>query len=427
MLIKRFKDLFDSHKKRRFYTIIISAILLFCTLGISTSCIRDTALIINDIIIYENEELGFSISFPKEWKDRYIIKEIDNRIEVSSKKNFEFGGLLFTIERLIGELITEEDIERSPSKEVIILKGNGYTYIVRYPSDMQYPPDNEELIKEYKSMFEQIPSICKTIDILGNECPKASNEGFKVVGSSFFTMEIPKNWEIQTFTDWPLLWEIYLANDEIKENEEDWYNQKDNTIVSKMNKIGEIEIIPYKSEELNYHEMTTVYITDEEIFSKVRISLDNNNSNGEIMGKIKDSFVMTGGFYNIVDLQTDAQRYLDGGGKKVFGKIESFEVEDEYPVAVQINVMDFIPDGPDDNNPNGFYIKDLNKRERYPADSGVSIAPLIAPNYNTYGVYEIFPLDQTFIESQQLLKDSFYYFIIGRDGQLKIMLQQYIP
>lgn len=427
MFIKRFNNLFDSRKKKKGFTIMVAVILLLATLGVCVSCTQDTSSKTNDMIIYENENLGFSIGFPKGWEDRYILEEIDNGITVISKRNSEFGGLLFSIERLVGELITEEDMEQAPSSEVIILQGNGYTYIVRYPSDMQYPPDDVELSEEYELMSEQVPDICKSIDILGGKYPEASNDGFKVIGSSFFTAEIPRKWEIHASTEWPLLWELYVAGDEIKESEGGSDNQKDNTIAVKMNKIGEIEMVPYKSEGPDDDQMTTVYITSEEIFSKARISLDIDNPNREIIDKIKNSFVFTGSPYTVVDLQTDAQRYLDGGGKKIFGQIEDFEMEDGIPIAVQIKVMELIPDDSNDNNSNGFHIKDLNKTERYSMENGVSIAPLIAPNYNTYGIYKIHPLDEIFIESYEHLKDFYYDFIIGSDGELKIILGHYIP
>lgn len=422
MLKKRFNSLFDSRKKKKGFTIMLAAILLLATLGLCVSCTRGNASEAKNVITYENEALGFSLKFPKEWEDRYIIEELDDRIDVFSKKNYE-AGLLFSIRRIIGELITEEDMEREPVREQIILQGNGYTYFVRYPSDVQYPPDDEELSKEYESMYKQVSDILKSANILGDQYPKALNDGFKVVGSSFFTVEIPKKWEIHTFTEWPLLWELYISEDKV-EDEKNSHNQDSTAAVDK---IGEIEMIPYHIKEPDDDPRTTAYVTNEEIFRKARISLDIDVPNREIIDKIKDSFVFTRGPYTVVDLQTDAQRYFDSGGKKIFGQVEDFEMENGMPVAVRIKVMEFIKDGPNDNNPNGFHIEDLNKTERYSADLGVSVAPLVAPNYNTYGVYEVLPLDQAFIESHDFLKNSYYDFIIGSDGQLKIMLAHYIP
>lgn len=96
-------------------------------------------------------------------------------------------------------------------------------------------------------------------------------------------------------------------------------------------------------------------------------------------------------------------------------------------MAVRINVMEFLTDDPNDEYPNGFRIEDLNQIETYSLDFGVSIAPLVAPNYNTYGIYEIPILDESFIKNYENYKNAFYNFIIGSDGQLKIVLGHYVP
>jgi len=67
---------------------------------------------------------------------------------------------------------------------------------MRLPSDVQYPME-EELSDDYIAMSKQISKVAKGIELLGNQKPQASNEGFKVVGSSFFTVEIPENWDIK--------------------------------------------------------------------------------------------------------------------------------------------------------------------------------------------------------------------------------------
>jgi len=89
--------------------------------------------------------------------------------------------------------------------------------------------------------------------------------------------------------------------------------------------------------------------------------------------------------------------------------------------------MKFIPDGPGDDNPNGFLIEDLNQTKTYTLDWGVHIVPLVAPNHHTYGIYEMPLLDETFINNYPDYGQFFYDFIIGSDGQLKFVLGRYIP
>ena len=256
---------------------------------------------------------------------------------------------------------------------------------------------------------KQVSEIIKSISSVGNQKPKALNEGFKVVGTSFFTLEIPSDCDIKTFEDSVLLWDIYKGND----------------------RIGYIDMVPYKaieSTEENIGDENIIHMTNDEIQRKARIQLFTDDLDQTAKEKIKESFLFTDGPYNVVDLQFTAGLYLGGGGKKIFGKIEDIHMENGVPMAINIKVMEFISDGPDgEKNPNGFHIKDLNKIEGYSLESSVLVAPLVAPNYNTYGTYGIYPLDEVFIESYEHLKDFFYDFIIGKDGQLKIILGHYVP
>ena len=408
---KRFASLFDLRRKRKAMISLMMAVLILGIIGLSAGCNQDTDSKTEDSIIYKNEILGFSLKFPSDWKDKYIIKESVDDISIFNKKvyeNYNGAGRLLTIERVTGELITKEDMQQAPVGGQIILQGNGYTYFTIEPSDVQYPPDDKELSRDYKAMSERIPEIYHSISILGGQKPKAKNEGFKVVGSSFFTVEIPNDWELKLIEGFPLLWNIYAGN----------------------NNVGEIEFIPYKSEGTN--ETTTddgmmrVYLFNDETSREMRITLNPVYADNATMEKIKNSFEFKAGPYNVVDLQYAAEQYLARGGKKVFGTIEDFQMENGKPVAVRVNVMKFLTDNPNNEYPDGFRIEDLNKIETYPLD-GVHIVPFAAPNYNTYGLYEMPLLDETFINNYKNYKHFYYDFIIGSDGQLKIVLGHYVP
>ena len=275
---------------------------------------------------------------------------------------------------------------------------------------MQYPPDDKEVSSDYEDMSGQITNVPNWMSILGNQKPKAANEGFKVAGSSFFTVEIPNDWELKVQDGSAPGWDIYAGD----------------------NHAGWINLIPYKSESPEagntandnwMHE----YLFNDETFREVRITINSEYADRDLMGKIKNSFEFTNGAFSVVDLQSNAAQYLAGGGRKVFGTIEDFDMENGKPVAVHVNVMNFLTDNPDDEYPNGFRIEDLNQVETYPLDFGVSIAPLVAPDYNTYGIYEMPLLDENFIKNYKNYKDFYYNFIIGSDGQLKIILGHYVP
>lgn len=409
-MLNRFFSIFDVRNKKRSLASMLILMLILSTLGLCISCTQNNGSGTGDMITYENETLGFSLKFPGDWEDKYLIEETDNNIAVFQKETYEKdegGGLLFSIERLIGELITKEDMEQAPTSEQIVLQGNGYTYFKRLPPDVQYPPEDEKLSSEYRAMFEQVSGILHSISILGDKKPEAINEGYRVVGTSFFIAEIPADWELKPLEEFPIYWGIYAGD----------------------NKVGSIDLIPYKSERENTAnpDIMTKYLINDERYRTIRITLDEDHADPVIMEKIKNSFEFIGGPYNVVDLQSAAEEYIAGGGKKVFGKIEAIEIENDNPIAVHVKVMKFIPDGPDGESPNGFQIEDLKQTKTYSLDFGVTVAPLVAPNYTNYGVYEMLMLDGSFIQNYENYGDYFYDFIIGRDGQLKIILGHYVP
>ena len=68
------------------------------------------------------------------------------------------AGLLFSVDRQVGELITKEDIAQAAAPRKIVLQGNGYTYFVNLPSDVQYPVDDQTLSDEYTATRGRDPA-----------------------------------------------------------------------------------------------------------------------------------------------------------------------------------------------------------------------------------------------------------------------------
>ena len=364
--------------------------------------------VIDSELVYKNETLGFSIYFPEEWKDKYIIEESDNHISVFAKQIYDTGqgGFLFTINRAIGEMITQKDMNMEPVPAKIIMQGNGYTYFYRLPTDINYPVNDEDLSKHYQEMSSQIEYALQGFSLLGDQRPKAVNDGFKVVGSSYFTAEIPDEWDIKPLEHLPV-WNIYDGD----------------------NPVGMIQMLPYEAgENIRYTDDNAMreYLFDEEVFRKMNITLYGKFADESIMDKIKTSFYFAGGPFNVIDLESAANLYIAQGCKKVFGAIDSFEIENGKPVAVIVNVMEFIPDGPNDNNPNGFRIEDLKYTETYIIEHGVNVAALAPPNYNSYEMYYMPMLDENFVNNYDY-KNLFFDFIVGNDGKLLVVLGHYIP
>lgn len=361
-----------------------------------------------DGTVYENRVLGFSVRFPEDWKGRYVVKESEGSVSFFSKRvhdaypNF---GRLFTIERMIGELVTEEDMEQAPVPGKIVARGNGYTYLVRFPSDVQYLPGDEQLSRDYLGMYEQVSEVCGTLSLLPAGGPKAVNRGFKVVGSSFFTVEVPRTWDLKASQEAPLCWDVY----------------SEGTV------IGSIELVPYGTVKPAGDSRRQEYVSSESFRRTARIALDPRYADARRMKAIRESFRFVEGPFTVVDLLSNAERYLALGGTRVFGKIEGFDTQDGTPVAVRVRVMRLVGGEAGGEPADRPRIEDLNEIRTYPLDFGVYIAPLVPPHYRTYGTYEMFLLDEDFIERHPDYDEFFYDFIVGRAGDLKIVLGHYVP
>lgn len=381
-------------------------LLIFILIGsiIFSSCTKETSSDPKSEIQFSSEEFNFSLEIPSQWKDKYITEDYENGVNFYSKNNRDFGGLVFSIERLVGELITEEDMEQAPVSQKILLQENGYTYILRMPSDVQFALDNNKLKKEYEEMQGLVDDMTSSIKVLNDSRLSPRMEGYKAIGSSFFTLELPEDWDVKTSEDYNLRWEIYSGE----------------------NTLGDIELLPYRSIYSTLYLETDLnkLLVDDELQRKARISLNDEDGFKEVLQNIFLTFEFTPSPYTIVDVQTAASEYLSGGGKKVFGQIEDIDPLDGEPQSITIKSMEFIQDESSDT---GFAINDLNTKEDYSIEGGVLIAPLMPPNYNRYEAYGMFMMDNEFIQSYEHLYDLYYDFIIGADGQLKIIMGFYLP
>ena len=365
--------------------------------------ISDISTIRSIELTYVNDDLGFKMEFPKECLDQYFVKEHDNSIGIFSykvKKNSDFAGRVFSIDRMVGELITEEDLSNHPMPLKIVEQANGYTYILRKPSDVQYPPDNKEIAEEYLFLQSFIDEIIESFEIVGTNRPAANNEGFKVVGSSFFTAEIPEEWSIEVEED------SYM----------NWCVLDEGTI------IGYIEFKPYFTAVENGYGNGNYYIVEnEKLLRKAVVTMSIHFEDIESFRKFYESIEIIDGPVTVVDMLTHSQQYLMGGCKSVFGDIERIEYADEKPIKIFINEKNFI----EGDYPNGFTIESVSD---YPVEYKVDncrIILLAPPNYITYDSYYM-PLVEVF-EMTTPYDVMSYNFIISSDDEVLMIIGIYIP
>ena len=108
-------------------------------------------------------KLGFSIKFPSNWKDRYIIKEDDNSMRVYFKSTDPNtppnSGLLFLIMKKNDS--SNEDMYDSIDGQKYIKVGNT-TYFIGGPTDVGLSPDNKDF-KIFTSMNKERKQVIDTI------------------------------------------------------------------------------------------------------------------------------------------------------------------------------------------------------------------------------------------------------------------------
>jgi hypothetical protein len=242
--------------------------------------------------------------------------------------------------------------------------------------------------------------------LIGGNIPEAAHDGFKVVGSSFFTAEIPYDWQLEAIDGASMYWQI----------KKDGYS------------IGEIIFIPYfthtESDEPEAGDgVLYASLYDETLWRRVLMKVSVDHADKAILNKITGSFKIIDGPYTSVDMKTAAQQYIRAGGREIFGKIEGMVFAEKNPVGILIKKMEFLHD---DEAPNGFRIEVLSEVPvEYPVAPGANVLPLVPPSYNRHGTYYM-PLLEDFIGNYDY-EDFFYNFIVGADGEIKMILGRYIP
>jgi hypothetical protein len=352
---------------------------------------------------YMSEDMGIKIEFPEEWQNGHLINEMDNGIEVYSRqiiKNSDFEGMLFKIIRIVGELITEEDMSRNPTPSKILGHGNGYTYVLRKPTDMQYPPEDEELAKNFQLFQSYIDEITDSFEIIETASPVPEDIGFKVVGSSFFTIEIPKEWNIETVVD------SYMT----------WLIRKEGKM------IGEIKFVPYFTDNYYWFEERIHYKADnKQLLRKASINMKRDFKDIENFKKVSESMKIIDGPINVVDMFTISQQYLAGGCTHVLGSIERIEYKDDKPVKIFIDEKNYLTG----DYPNGVALEDVSQ---FPLEYKIEhcrVLPLAPPNYVTHGKY-LMPLIENF-EMISPYDSLIYEFIINSEDEVLMMIGRYFP
>ncbi len=118
----------------------------------------------NNTLEYYHESLGYVITLPDSVKDRVIIQEQDNTVYISSKLILEDGsypGIILFINPISkSEYPERQDLDNyieneAPVSFVVIGETENDYICYNFASDVQYPPGDETLTKEYNDLINE--------------------------------------------------------------------------------------------------------------------------------------------------------------------------------------------------------------------------------------------------------------------------------
>lgn len=127
-------------------------------------------------VIYKNGNFGFTLTMNKKTYEKFEITENPYGVYFMNKDIYEssledMAGIVFRVEAYPKGRFTEKDLKER--KEIYNLQYIGendkFYFGWAYPTDVQYPPDDEELKKSYTNTMNQVSSIIKTMEIVEPE------------------------------------------------------------------------------------------------------------------------------------------------------------------------------------------------------------------------------------------------------------------
>lgn len=175
--IPNYRQLHRRRAIRRFLTAAAAFVLMVCSF--STGAIVFARETVVEVPIEQEmavlEEIDLTLIFPNEWKGKYFIEKSGQnyivyhkqiREDVSAGIDAFDGGVLFYIvcyeEAMTPEQFIEKGYDFVPYR--YLFSTSDKTYILCYPGDVQWNPENAEQEAEYLSMEEEIKDIMFAVD-----------------------------------------------------------------------------------------------------------------------------------------------------------------------------------------------------------------------------------------------------------------------
>jgi len=163
-----------NHKKYIVFGLFMIAVLMSSQLLVGCSKYIDTnqtEALENDTeeMEYINESLGYSITLPKNLMERVVIEKNNNTVYIVSKMISEsesgFPGIIIYINPIRkSEYPSREELnayieDESPVPLYVIGETENDYICYSTATDVQYPPDDEVMTKEYKELTDEFNNL----------------------------------------------------------------------------------------------------------------------------------------------------------------------------------------------------------------------------------------------------------------------------
>lgn len=125
----------------------------------------------SQMITYTNNENKFKLKLPKNWKGKYeVLESLRNKsksIDFVDKEAKKSGGVVFSI--ILWPAKDWKNDKKEVSEQVPVSQLgelDNYVYLLIPPTDVQYDPNNKEMTKAYKNLYNNIPLIKENFQII---------------------------------------------------------------------------------------------------------------------------------------------------------------------------------------------------------------------------------------------------------------------
>ncbi len=170
--IPNYKQLHHRQTIRRLISVAAVFVLMFCSFSAGAFAFaRETVV---EVPVEQEaavlKEINLTLIFPDEWKGKYsvekdgqnyIVYHTQIREDVSAGIDAFDGGVLFYIVCYEESMTPEQFVEKGYDfvQYRYLFSTSDKTYILCYPSDVQWNPENSEQEMEYLGMEEEIKDI----------------------------------------------------------------------------------------------------------------------------------------------------------------------------------------------------------------------------------------------------------------------------